>query len=69
MTAVVDSSTELINQDIGDHAHDSNFLQRNVRNLEEQAIKKAADNHNASQSVLDNLTNTVATTTQGNALK
>ena len=37
-------------------------MQRNVRDLEEQDVSKAADNHNAPRSVLGNLTNTIATT-------
>ena len=37
-------------------------MQRNVRDLEEQVVSTAADNHNAPRSVLGNLTNTIATT-------
>ena len=68
-TAVVENSTDMIIKISGDHAHDSNILQRKVRHLEEQAIRNAADNHNAPRSALGNLTNTVGTTTHGNALQ
>ena len=68
-TAVVDNSTEMIIKMSGEHIHDSNILQRNVRHLEEQAIMKAADNRNAPRSVLANLTNTIGTTTHGNAIQ
>ena len=61
-TAVVDNTTEMIIKMSGEHAHDSNLMQRNVRDLEEQDVSKAADNHNAPRSVLGNLTNTIATT-------
>ena len=68
-TAVVDNSTEMIIKISGDHVHDSNILQKKVRNLEEQAIKSAAEHHNAPRCVLGHLTNTIGNTTHGNALQ
>ena len=49
-TAVVENSTKMIIKKSGNHVHDSiniQILQRKVRQFEEKAIRKAADNHTA----------------------
>ena len=46
-TAVVDNTTDMIIKISGEHAHNSNLMHHNIRDLEEQAVRKAADNHNA----------------------
>ena len=64
-TAVVENETNMIIKKSGEHVHDSNLLKRAVRQLENQAIKNAAENRDVPRSVLGNLNIIVSQSTNG----
>ena len=68
-TAVVENMTEMIIKLSGVHVHDSNLMKYEVRQLEDEAIRAAAENHDIPRYVLGNITNRVGETTQGNDFK